>query len=312
MRAAVRAPGGEDHVRSWIRQGDRVDGFPTVHILSDGAGNTAMAVAKAAAAAFGIINPTLELLADVSNASDVREELQEHLDYHRMRYGMEPFVLFYTTSSREMAFEVRDFAAANDQVYAVDVLEQAVKTLIDVTGTKPTAKSGTLRALNDQYFKRIEAIEFTIAHDDGCRPEDLPQADIVLIGVSRTSKTPLSIYLSQQGYKVANVPLDPLTEPPRQIYEVEPSRLFGLMTVPEVLVDIRRRRLGDAQGVASSYADYEQVCRDLEKSRTLMRRLGCIVVRTDNRAIEETAQEILRYYTTMHPSESFSARREGA
>ncbi len=286
-------------MRSWIRQGDRVDGFPTVHILSDGAGNTAMAVAKAAAAAFGIINPTLELLADVSSAADVREELQEHLDYHRMRYGMEPFVLFYTTSSREMAFEVRDFAAANDQVYAVDVLEQAVRTLVDVTGTKPTAKSGTLRALNDQYFKRIEAIEFTIAHDDGCRPEDLTQADIVLIGVSRTSKTPLSIYLSQQGYKV-------------QIYEVEPSRLFGLMTVPEVLVDIRRRRLGDAQGVASSYADYEQVCRDLEKSRTLMRRLGCIVVRTDNRAIEETAQEILRYYTNMHPSESFSARRGGA
>ncbi|MGN0037664.1 MAG: pyruvate, water dikinase regulatory protein [Coriobacteriales bacterium] len=296
-------------MRRWIRQGDRVEGFPTIHILSDGAGSTAVTVAKAAAAAFGITNPTIELLSDVTDPDDVRCELQEHLDYHRSRYELEPFVLFYTTSSRLVAFEARDFAARNPQVWAVDVLETAVKTLIDVTGTKPTAKAGTLRALNDKYFERIEAIEFTIAHDDGCRPEELTAADIVLIGVSRTSKTPLSIYLSQQGYKVANVPLDPLSTPPKQIYEVDPSRLFGLMTVPEVLVDIRKRRLGNASEVASSYADYEQVCRDLEQARTLMRRLGCIVVRTDNRAIEETAQEILRYYTNAHPSENFSARR---
>ena len=144
------------------------------------------------------------------------------------------------------------------------------------------------------YFKRIEAIEFTIAHDDGRNPQELSQADIVLLGVSRSSKTPTSIYLAQQGYKVSNIPLDPTTEPPRELLDVERTRLFGLMTTAEVLIGIRQRRLGNASVVASSYADPE-------KARALMRKLGCIVIHTENRAVEETAQEILRYYERAHP-----------
>ena len=97
------------------------------------------------------------------------------------------------------------------------------------------------------YFKRIEAIEFTIAHDDGRNPQELSQADIVLLGVSRSSKTPTSIYLAQQGYKVSNIPLDPTTEPPRELLDVERTRLFGLMTTAEVLIGIRQRRLGEAR-----------------------------------------------------------------
>ena len=145
-------------------------------------------------------------------------------------------------------------------------------------------------------------MEFTIAHDDGSNPQDLTQADIVLIGVSRSSKTPLSIYLSQLGYRVANIPLDPKTEPPKQIYDVKTTRLFGLMTSPQILVDIRKRRLSkaEASSAARSYADYESVCQDLDRSRELMRKLGCIVVHTDNKAIEESAQEILRYYSAFN------------
>ena len=124
---------------------------------------------------------------------------------------------------------------------------------------------------------------------------------MVLLGVSRSSKTPLSIYLSQQGYKVANVPLDLHTDPPRQVHDVDRTRLFGLMTTPEVLVGIRQRRLGNASVVAASYADPEYVYQDLEQARALMRKLGCIVVHTENRAVEETAQEILRYYERAHP-----------
>ncbi len=295
-------------MKNWIRQGERVEGFPTLHIISDGAGTTAVTAARAAAANYSVTNPTIELLPDVSDADMVRRELEEHLAHHRTYYGIEPFIIFYTSAGKEISSVIDAFADANDEVIAVDILRAPTQALIQATGVVPHAKAGALRALNDTYFKRIEAIEFTIAHDDGCMPEELTKADIVLVGVSRTSKTPTSIYLSQQGYKVANVPLDPLTEPPSQLFDVEPSRIFGLMTVPEVLVDIRKRRLGEAGGVARSYADYEQVCRDLEKARALMRKLGCIVVRTDNRAIEETAQEILRYFTNLHPSERFSAK----
>ena len=101
---------------------------------------------------------------------------------------------------------------------------------------------------------------------------------------------------------MANVPLDPHTDPPREIYDVDPTHLFGLMTTPEVLVGIRARRLGNAVGVASSYADPTYVYEDLESARALMRRLGAIVVHTENRAVEETAQEILRYYERLHPA----------
>ena len=112
---------------------------------------------------------------------------------------------------------------------------------------------------------------------------DVGVFDIVLLGVSRSSKTPTSIYLSQQGYKVANIPLDPTTEPPAELEQVDRTRLFGLMTTPEVLIGIRQRRLGRASAVASRYADPEYV------------------IHTENRAVEETAQEILRYYERAHP-----------
>ena len=144
-------------------------------------------------------------------------------------------------------------------------------------------------------------MEFTIEHDDGRNPQDLTKADIVLLGVSRCGKTPISIYLSQEGYRVSNVPLDLQSTPPRQLYDVDPSRLFGLMTTSDVLVDIRRKRLGRALSVASSYAEPEQVVADLDEARALMRRLGCIVIHTEHRAVEETAQEILRFYEMRHP-----------
>jgi len=107
---------------------------------------------------------------------------------------------------------------------------------------------------------------------------------------------------------VANVPLDLQSEPPAELERVEPTRLFGLMTTPEVLVGIRKRRLGNARGVAARYADPEEVARDLEKARAYMRRLGCIVIHTENRAVEESAQEILRYYKAIHPTKRKAGR----
>lgn len=287
-------------MNKWIAYGEPHNGFPTIHVVSDSLGKTARAVARASASSFGDASPFMEVRSEVPDAQTLQDELNEHLELHKANNAGGYFVVFYTLVDPAMRKVMKAFTE-QDEVIGVDILDESVSALAKATGLKPEAHVGAVREVNAAYFRRIDAVEFTISHDDGRNPQGLTEADIVLIGVSRSSKTPLSIYLSQMGYKVANIPLDPKTEPPAQLYDVDPTRLFGLMTSPEVLVDIRKRRLGREQAaVAKSYADYEQVCQDLEKSRALMRKLGCIVIRTDGRAIEETSQEILRYYTAVH------------
>ncbi len=290
---------------AWISQGRPKKGVPTVHIVSDSLGKTGTDIAVACAAQFDDLDPSIEVLSEVDDAHVMTAALEEHLALHDELFGDDgtPFLLFFTLVAPALRTAMKDFVAAHPEVLAVDLLEPVIDALRTATGIDPVGRPGAFHRVNEGYFKRIEAVEFTIAHDDGASPHDLDQADIVLLGVSRSSKTPLSVYLSQQGYKVANIPLDPATEPPREVFELDSRRIFGLVTSPEVLVDIRQRRLAkaEASGVAASYADYEHVCRDLDRARALMRRLGCIVVHTENRAIEETAAEILRYYTSFFP-----------
>ena len=164
---------------------------------------------------------------------------------------------------------------------------------------------------DDRYFHRIEAMEYFVEHDDGRGCDDLSGADIVLLGVSRTSKTPLSMYLAYQGYKVANVPLAHGMEPPKSIYEVDPMRLFGLISTVDVISEIRDSRLGDdyARAVAGSYAEPESVRSELEEARSLMKRLGCFVVRTDGKAIEESAAEIISHLEEIQEARGRRAAR---
>lgn len=288
-------------MQKWILQGKSSKTLPTVHIVSDSVGTTAQGLVRAAAACFEVFDPAIEILPRVISEKEMISEIDAHVSLHR-RIGEHPFVLFYTLVSPAMRQALQEYIDKNsDIIIAVDAMSQALDALTQASGQDPIAKPGKIHSVNEYYFRRIDAMEFTISHDDGRNPQDLTKADIVLIGVSRSSKTPLSIYLSQMGYKVANVPLDPQSDPPKEIFEVDPTRLFGLIISAEILVDIRKKRLGKATNVAASYADLECVYQDLESARALMRKLGCIVIRTDNRAIEETAQEILRYYENAHP-----------
>lgn len=288
-------------MQKWVLQGKNSDTLPTVHIVSDSVGTTAQALVRATAACFEVFDPAMEVLPHVTSVKGMLDELEVHVSLHR-RLGLSPFVLFYTLVSPDTREAMEKFVKDNDDiVVAVDAITPAIEALAKASNVEPIAKPGHIHSVNDYYFRRIDAMEFTISHDDGRNPQDLPDADMVLIGVSRSSKTPLSIYLSQMGYRVANVPLDPQSNPPKEIFEVDPTRLFGLIISPEILSDIRKKRLGKAANVAASYADLECVYQDLESARDLMRKLGCIVIRTDNRAIEETAQEILRYYESAHP-----------
>ena len=274
--------------------------IPTIHVLSDSVGETARAVAQAAAAQFGVTHPKIEVIGKVKSAEQVISWLDEHARYHCETLGDDRLMVFYTLVHAPLRDEVSAYIDAHDHIYGVDLLTAAIDAISEISGLVPRDLPGALRVADINYFHRVEALEFTIEHDDGRNPQDLAKADIVVLGVSRTSKTPLCIYLAQQGYHVANVPLDPHTEPPAELFEVDRSRLFGLMSTPDVLVGIRERRLGAAGKVAHAYADPEYVYDDLEAARRLMRRLGCYVVRTDNRAVEETAQEILSQYLRLH------------
>lgn len=209
---------------------------------------------------------------------EVRGYLLEHARHHEEVLGDDRMLVMYTLVNADIREPLQGFLAEHPNIVAVDVLTAAVAAVSEMSGMEPVGKPGMLRVVDHNYFKRIGALEFTIAHDDGQNPEDLTKADIVLLGVSRSSKTPLSIYLAQQGLRVANVPLDPTTEPPSQIYDVDRTCLFGLMITPEVLLDIRRKRIKKAAGkagggqfamLAKNYADPEYIYRDLEASRAL-------------------------------------------
>lgn len=276
--------------------------IPTIHVISDSVGVTAQAVARAAAAQFGENNPKIEVMSKAKRFADIKAFIDMHKAVRLERSGDGRLLIFFTLVDRKLRNQLIEYAQEDEELVLVDLMTDAVEAISNLSGRCPAGLPGSLHAIDSHYFQRVEALEFTIAHDDGRNPQELTRADIVLLGVSRSSKTPVSIYLSQQGYKVGSIPLDPSTEPPREIYDVDRTRLFGLMTTPEVLVGIRRKRLGNAGGVASKYADPEYVYQDLERARALMRKLGCIVVHTENKALEETAQEILRYYERVHPS----------
>uniref|UniRef100_A0A7C8YY06 Protein-serine/threonine phosphatase n=1 Tax=Opuntia streptacantha TaxID=393608 RepID=A0A7C8YY06_OPUST len=165
---------------------------------------------------------------------------------------------------------------------------------------KQAAKEGRKSTLSEDYFRRIEAIEFTIKQDDGALPHNLHKADIVLTGVSRTGKTPLSIYLAQKGYKVANVPIVMGVELPKALFEIDQDKVFGLTINPVVLQSIRRTRaksMGLAEDASSNYSDMDYVKEDLEHARKIFaQNPSWPIIEVTSKAIEETAAVVLRLY----------------
>ena len=271
--------------------------LPTFYVVSDSVGLTGQYIARAVAAQYGVANPAIETLSKAKTFREIANFLDAHCAMQVESVGSDKMIVLCTLVDERLVAELHTYAWKSGHIQVVDLMTPALTMVGNMTDVKPMLIPGAMHSADQDYFKRVEAIEFTIAHDDGQRPQDLTKADIVLIGPSRTSKTPRSVYLSQQGLKVSNVPLDPQSTPPAELGNVDRRRLFGLTTTPDILVGIRKRRLGTAQeAVAGTYADLEYVCQDLEAARALMRKLGCLVIHTENRAVEETAQEILRYY----------------
>ncbi len=255
-----------------------------IHVLSDSLGETGEMVARAAAAQFEPGTYRIERLPKIVSVEHLRRTVESHCGTH--------CVFLYTFVSGEFVQEMKRLSSKG--VHSVDLLSPVVDILASMTEHEPIGEAGTIRRTDQEYFQRIDAMEFAVKHDDGRNPEGLKDADIVLVGVSRTSKTPLSMYLAMKGYRVANVPLAMGVAPPEELFEVDPERIIGLTGDVDTLVEIRNARMHELGTFVSGYADRESIERELEEARALMRRLGAIVLHTGNRAIEESAQEIIR------------------
>jgi len=187
-----------------------------------------------------------------------------------------------------------DRRADEEGITAVDLLSPLMNAFETKFHKAPHHRPGLMRKLDEEYFRKIEAIEFAVKYDDGRDPRGILRAEIVLIGVSRTSKTPLSMYLAHKRFKVANVPLVPEVPPPDELYQVPRKNCIGLIISPDKLNEIRKERLR-ALGLASqaNYASYQRILDELDYAEKVMKRVGCPIIDVSNKAIEETAGLIL-------------------
>ncbi|NEX80186.1 kinase/pyrophosphorylase [Bacillus thermocopriae] len=190
--------------------------------------------------------------------------------------------------------EYLDKRAKEEGIVAVDLLNPLMNAFKTAFNKEPHHRPGLMRKLDEEYFRKIEAIEFAVKYDDGRDPRGITKADIVLIGVSRTSKTPLSMYLAHKRFKVANVPLVPEVPPPDELFHIPRKNCIGLIISPDKLNEIRKERL-KALGLASqsNYASFQRILDELDYAEKIMKRVGCPVIDVSNKAVEETAGIIM-------------------
>ncbi len=182
-------------------------------------------------------------------------------------------------------------------IFYHDVLENPILKLEEYFNESSVQDPGAIRRLDREYFNKIEAIEFTVKYDDGKDPRGILSADIVLIGVSRTSKTPTSIYLANKGYKVCNIPLVPEVAPPKELFEADRRRIIGLIINPVKLNEIRRKRLENlGLDFRADYANKERIKQELLYAMEVFDKVKCSVIDVTSSTIEGTASEIVAIY----------------
>jgi hypothetical protein len=204
-----------------------------------------------------------------------------------------PAVMVYTLVGSELRDAMRQLCR-RARVHYCDLLGHPIDSISRVAGVAARMQPGARAPLDAQYFKRIEAIEFAVKYDDGAGGRGLDEADVVLVGVSRTSKTPLSMYLGYLGHKAANVPVVGGIEPPAELFEIDPAKIVGLTIHADRLADIRTARVRTMGGRRGRYTELEEIYSELEEAKALHRRLGCPVIDVSELSVEETAARILR------------------
>ena len=256
-----------------------------LHLLSDSTGETLEMVAKAALAQFED--------ADIIRHFWPMVRSKQHLDRIVPDLAANPGLVLFTLVNPETRQRLEDHCRQLS-LPAVPALDAVTAALEDQLGQEAHGRPGRQHLMDDAYFKRVDAIHYTIAHDDGVGWENWEEADIVLAGVSRSSKTPTSIYLANRGYKTANIPLVIESPPPDALYELKRPLVVGLTTAPERLVQIRRNRLLSLNEQAETpYIDDERVREEVKFARRMFADNGWPVIDVTRRSIEETAAAVI-------------------
>lgn len=263
----------------------------TIFILSDGTGETAATMVRAA-----LVQYTDQEI-NIARHKNLRSEEQivRVIDECFEKRGM----ITYTFASTNIRKKIAELCVEKS-IPATDLLGPLIMTMDNFFGVQSSSQIGALRQTDDQYFKRIEAIEYTVRHDDGKTTNELDKADIILVGISRTSKTPLSIFLSHKGWKVANIPLVVGAPLPEQLFKVDQRKIVGLIIDIDSLQRIRKNRLEKfGQDPGSEYASIQQIMKEIEYAETLFKQnRRWPVFNVTERALEETASEIVRVIAT--------------
>ena len=257
-----------------------------IYVISDSVGETAQQVTKAALSQFSIDNEyEIRRFPYVADENFLIEILESGKN--------EGAKIVYTLVSENLLNIAKEFCEKEDLNH-LDLMTPLLKQIANKTGKEPKREPGIIRKLDESYFKRVEAIEFAVKYDDGKDPRGILKSDIVVLGISRTSKTPLSMYLANKNIKVANVPLVPEIPIPDELFKIDPKKIIGLTNNPEKLNSIRQERL-KALGLSSdaSYANVERILQELDYAEKIMKKVGCPVINVSNKAIEETAGIII-------------------
>jgi regulator of PEP synthase PpsR (kinase-PPPase family) len=261
-----------------------------LHVVSDSTGETATRLVHALEAQF----PDQEF-------QEIRHPRVESVDDLRLaveRAKGRRAVVIYTLVEPELREQMR-VLCRRARLHYCDLLGHPIEAVARVSGMAATMRPGARPPLDSAYFKRIAAIEFAVKYDDGVG-SGLYEADIILVGVSRTSKTPLSMYLGYLGYKTANVPVVKGIEPPAALFEIDPLKVIGLTIEASRLAEIRGQRARRLGGNNHRYAKLVEIYDELEAAEALHRRLGCPVIEISELSIEETAARVIRMIEQRH------------
>lgn len=264
-----------------------------LHLLSDSTGETLENIAKAALAQFDDVETIRHFWPMVRS--------EAHLERILIEIAQKPGLVIFTLVNREIRrmLETRCRSLGLPAIAPLDPVNHALSSLL---GQEMKARPGRQHVLDAAYFARVDAIQFTIAHDDGVAWEDWEEADIVLAGVSRSSKTPTSIYLANRGYKTANIPIVVESPPPPALFTLKHPMVVGLTTSAERLIQVRRNRLLLLnQAPETAYVDQDSVTREVAFARRMFADNGWPVIDVTRRSIEETAAAII---TLLHERES--------
>ncbi len=259
-----------------------------LHLVSDSTGETLITVGRAAAAQYEGVSAIEHVYPLVRSSAQLERVISE--------IETAPGIVLYTLVEEDLNARLEAACRATGSPH-LSVLQPVHDLLQSYLGAHSTARPGAQHTLNAEYFKRIDAMNFTLLHDDGNLPPDLDEADIVLVGISRTSKTPTSIYLANRGLKTANIPLVPGVEPPASLTTARKPLIVGLIASPERIVQIRQNRLLSLRAEEdTAYVDRDSVADEIAMSRRLCGRHRWPMIDVTRRSIEETAAAILDFH----------------